>query len=71
MEKFRELTDPKKLAVKPPRVRIRSAPQGGSVRGVLVALGVPEDDLERTALLNGKTLNENIGAGTMMKVIGK
>jgi predicted Zn-dependent protease len=69
MEKFRELTDPKKLAVKPPRVRIRSAPQGGSVRGVLVALGVPEDDLERTALLNGKTLNENIGAGTMMKVI--
>jgi hypothetical protein len=41
------------------------------VRGVLVALGVPEDDLERTALLNGKTLNENINAGTMMKVIGK
>ncbi len=71
MEKFRELTDPKKLGVKPHQVRMRSVPQGGSVRGVLLALGVPEDDLEKTALLNGKTLNDSVAAGTMMKVIGK
>jgi predicted Zn-dependent protease len=71
MEQFRELTDPKKLEVKPLRVQILSAPRAGSVRGALLALNVPESDLEKMALLNGKTLDDTIVAGTLMKVIKK
>ena len=71
MERFRELTDPKKLGVKPLRVRILSAPRAGSVRGALLARGVAENDLEKMALLNGKTLDDTIAAGTLIKIIGK
>ena len=71
MEQFRELTDPKRLEVKPFRVRILSAPRAGSVRGALLALNVPENDLEKIALLNGKTLDDTIAAGTLMKIIKK
>jgi predicted Zn-dependent protease len=71
MGRFKELTDPEKLRVKPLRVRILSAPREGSVRGALLGLGVVENDLEKMALLNGKTLDDNIAAGTLIKVIGK
>jgi predicted Zn-dependent protease len=71
MEQFRGLTDLKKLGVKPLRVQILSTPRTASVRTALLKFGVVENDLEKMALLNGRTLNDTIAAGTLMKVIKK
>jgi predicted Zn-dependent protease len=71
MEQFRELTNPKMLEVKPLRIRILSSARSGTVRGALLAQGVNENDLEKMALLNGKTLDGPIAAGTLIKFIRK
>lgn len=71
MEQFRELTNPKMLEVKPLRIRILSSARSGTVRGALLAQGVNENDLEKMALLNGKTLDDPIAAGTLIKIIRK
>lgn len=71
MEQFRELTNPKMLEVKPLRIRILSSARSGTVRGALLAQGVTENDLEKMALLNGKTLDGPIAAGTLIKFIRK
>ena len=68
MEQFRGLTNPKMLEVKPLRIRILSSAKSGTVRGALLAQGVTENDLEKMALLNGKTLDDPIAAGTLIKV---
>jgi predicted Zn-dependent protease len=66
---FRHLSDPKRIQVKPDRIRIRTTDRAGSVKAALVSLGVPEKDIERTALLNGKGPDERIPAKTLLKVI--
>jgi predicted Zn-dependent protease len=71
MEQFRELTNPKMLEVKPLRIRILYSARSGTVRGALLAQGVTENDLEKMALLNGKTLDDPIAAGTLIKIIRK
>ena len=71
MKEFKKLTDPQKLGVKPVRVKIRSAPRAGALRGVLRSLGTSEDELEKMAILNGKMLDDHIPAGTPIKIISK
>ena len=69
MEQFKELRDPAKLNVEPARIRIRSFQRAGSLRQVLRALGIPEDKLEKIALLNGMHLTDQVSANTQLKII--
>ncbi len=71
MERFKDLNDPKRLNVKPDRLRVRSTPKTGSLRQVLRALGVPKNKLKALALLNGKSLDERIPARTLLKLVAK
>jgi predicted Zn-dependent protease len=71
MERFRNLTDPKRLNVEPARLRIRSVRSRGTLGQGLKALGVPEGKLTEVALLNGKRLDEPVPAKTLLKVISK
>jgi predicted Zn-dependent protease len=71
MEQFKELRDPRKLNVEPARMRIRSVQRAGSLRQVLRAFGVPEDKMERMALLNGMRLTDQVPANTQLKIIAK
>jgi predicted Zn-dependent protease len=71
MRGFRELSDPKRINVKPDRVRLRTTKTAGTVESSLRSMGIPKDDLENTALLNGMELNENLPAHTLVKVIEK
>jgi predicted Zn-dependent protease len=71
MKGFKELTDPKKINVKPDRIRLRSTKTGGTVESGLRSMGIPKDDLDDIALLNGMQLNENLPANTLVKVIEK
>ena len=68
---FRNLSDPKKLAVKPDRVRVRATPRAGSLRQALQALGTPTDQLESVAVLNGMRLDDPVPKGTVIKVVSK
>jgi predicted Zn-dependent protease len=71
MKGFKELTDPKKINVKPDRIRLRSTKTAGTVESNLRSMGIPKDDLDDLALLNGMELNENLPANTLVKVIEK
>jgi predicted Zn-dependent protease len=66
--RFKELTDPSKLNVKPARISIRSAQRSGTLRHVLRDFGTPEDKMESLALLNGMRLNDQVAANTLLKV---
>jgi len=71
MKGFKELSDPKKLSVKPDRIRLRTTKAAGTVENSLRSLGIPKDDLDDIALLNGMELSENLPANTLVKVIEK
>jgi predicted Zn-dependent protease len=71
MRQFRELSDPRRIGVKPDRVRIRVAKSSGTLENALRSLNVPDEKLKDMALLNGRDLSEIIPAGTLIKVVEK
>jgi len=71
MRNFRELSDPRRINVKPDRIRIRVAGTSDRLENLLRSFGVPNEKLKEVALLNGKDLSESIPANTMLKVVEK
>ena len=71
MRGFRQLSDPKKINVKPDRVRLRTTKTSGTVESGLRSLGVSKEDLDDMALLNGMDLKQALPAHTLVKVIEK
>ena len=71
MRNFRELSDPRRINVKPDRIRIRIAGTSDRLENLLRSFGVPNEKLKEVALLNGKDLSESIPANTMLKVVEK
>lgn len=71
MRGFKELSDPKKINVKPDRIRLLTTKAAGTVESGLRSMGIPREDLDDIALLNGMALNENLPANTLVKVIEK
>lgn len=68
---FKHLSDPKRIQVQPDRIRIRTTDRAGTVKSALLSLGVSEKDVEKTALINGKTADDRIPANTLLKVVEK
>lgn len=71
MQSFDELTDPSRINVEPERIRIRTAPQSGTLNQVFAELGVAADRRDKLAILNGMTLDSQIEQGTLIKTIGE
>jgi len=71
MRGFKQLTDPKRINVKPDRIQLRTIKASGTVESGLRSLGVPTKDLEDMALLNGMDLRDNLPANTLVKIIEK
>ncbi len=69
MRNLRELSDPRRINVKPDRIRIRVAGTSDRLENLLRSFGVPNEKLKEVALLNGKDLSESIPANTMLKVV--
>lgn len=65
---FRNLTDTARINVKPARLALRRTQGQGSLRQVLLGLGVPQDKLEAYAILNGMNLEDAVAANTLVKV---
>jgi predicted Zn-dependent protease len=71
MRQFKELSDPKRIHVRPDRIRIRSGKATDTLENVLRSFGVPNEKLKEMALLNGKNLDQVIPANTLIKVAEK
>ncbi|MDY6953003.1 MAG: M48 family metalloprotease [Thermodesulfobacteriota bacterium] len=68
---FKALSDPKRINVKPDRLRIRVTKRGATLRDALRSLGVPDAALEDVALLNGWELHDEIPPKTLLKIVDK
>jgi len=71
MSQFKELSDPNRINVKPDQIRVRLTRTSDTMGNTLRSLGVPNDQLEQVALLNGRQLNDRIPANTLIKVVEK
>ena len=71
MRGFKELSDPKKINVKPDRIRLRTTKAAGTVESSLRSMGIPKEDLDDMALLNGMELNESLPMNSLIKVVEK
>ena len=71
MERFKRLRDRRKLNVKPDRIRVVRSPKAGTMEQVLRSLGAPEGKLNQWAIMNGKSLNEPVPSGMLLKVVKK
>jgi len=69
MSRFRNLDDPALIDVKPTRIKIVEVSSGGTLRSALRGFGVPEDELEEVALINGMELDERLKPGEKIKVL--
>lgn len=71
MKGFRTLTDPRKINVKPDRVKIRNVNRTGTLSTVLKSFNMPSDRMEELAILNGMKLTDQVQQGSLIKIIGK
>lgn len=71
MKQFKRLTDARKINVKPDRVRVKKVSKAGSLKSILLSFKVPNDKLEKTALLNGMQLTDRVAVNTLIKIIDK
>lgn len=71
MTRFNNVTDRRILSRKPDRIKIFTAGKNGSVKTILLSAGVKSGDLEKTALLNGLELSDQVTKGTLLKMVIK
>ncbi|AYA37778.1 peptidase M48 [Hymenobacter oligotrophus] len=67
---FRQLSDPDKINRQPERVRVKTLQLRSTLQQALRTLQVPEKRHEEMAILNGMELNEQLNAGSQIKVVG-
>ncbi|NWG04402.1 MAG: M48 family metalloprotease [Syntrophaceae bacterium] len=68
---FKELSDPKRIHVKPDRIRIHVAKELDTLENTLRSLGFQNERLRKMVLLNGGNPNQMIPANTLIKVVEK
>lgn len=71
MRQFRELSDPRRIDVKPDRIRIRTSRSSGSLENALRSFGVSNEKLKEMVLLNGGNPNQILPANSLIKVVEK
>jgi predicted Zn-dependent protease len=70
-EGFQEARDSNVLNRQPRRLRVKKAPQSGTLQAVLRSLGVAEPELADLAILNGRELGDRVQAGALIKTVGQ
>ncbi|QIX60471.1 M48 family metalloprotease [Hymenobacter lutimineralis] len=68
---FQRLTDSEKLNRQPERVRIKKLTLRSNLETALRRYNVPEKRLNEMAILNGMQLNDQVDAGSLIKVVEK
>ena len=70
MKNFNRLTDTEKLNRKPSVIDVVTVKNRSTLQQALTGFGVKSADLERLAILNGMQLNDQLPAGTLIKIVG-
>jgi predicted Zn-dependent protease len=70
-EAFQRLTEPDKLNRQPERLRIKTLKLRSNLAAALRSYNVPEKRMEEMAILNGMQLNDQVNAGSLIKVVEK
>jgi len=70
MTSFKRLTDPKRLNVKPKRIRVRKVPRSMTLSQAFNYFKVPEEQHAELAIVNGLELNQQIKKGVSLKILG-
>jgi predicted Zn-dependent protease len=69
--RFKNLTDSRKINVKPGRLALKRTTTQGSLRQALQKLGQPKDQWEALAIINGLKLDDALSGNTIIKVVVK
>jgi len=70
MTGFKRLTDPKRLNVKPKRIRVRKVPRSMTLSQAFEYFKIPEAEHTELAIINGLELNDQIKKGASLKILG-
>jgi predicted Zn-dependent protease len=71
VEQFKELTDPKRIEVRPDRIRIHTVRASDTLENCLYTIGIPKDRMKEMVLLNGGVANRIVPANSLIKVVEK
>lgn len=71
MQSFKQLTDTEKLNRQPERIRIVTVPKATTLAQALRSSNMPDARHNELAVLNGMQLNDQLPAGTMLKIVRK
>ena len=71
MKSFGPLTDAKKLAVKPYRIRVKKVMHKQTLEKALKAFGSDPKRLKEGSYINGMDLTTMVKPGTLIKIIQK
>lgn len=71
MKKFKSLNDPSKINVKPSIIKIKTVNQTNTLANVLQSFNMPSDKMNELSILNGIELNDQVKAGSKIKIITK
>lgn len=71
MEQFKELTDPRRIEVKPDRIRILMVRTPDTLENSLLSLGVSKERMKEMVFLNGGDANQWMTANSLVKVVEK
>ncbi len=71
MRQFSELSDPRRIDVKPDRIRIRATRSSDTLENALRSLNIPNEKVKQMVLLNGGDPTQVIPANTLIKVVEK
>ncbi len=69
MQGFNVLRDPSKINRKPDRIKVVSVQRAGTLSSVLQSYGMPNDKMDELSLINGMQLNDQVKAGSLIKVV--
>jgi len=71
MTQFKNLTDSSKINVKADRLVLKRTASSGNLRQALQRFGVPENQWEAVAIINGKKPDDVLPANTLLKIVAK
>jgi len=71
MGRFNNLTDSRRINVKPDRLDVKRTSGQGSLRQALQRFGEPANQGEALAIMNGMKLDDAVAGNTYLKVVVK
>ena len=70
LDNFKEIKDASKINKRQERIILKEVTQNGTLAQTLKTFGIPDSRIEEHSILNGMKSTDNVGTGSLIKVIG-